>query len=52
MPSHDPKTFDYFAVRADQPRRFDPRAPLWGTIGYAVLSALAIGMVFYLTFAA
>lgn len=52
MPSHDPKTLDYFAGRADQPKRFDPRSPIWGTIGYAVLSALAVGMVFYLTFAA
>ena len=52
MPSHDPKSLDYFAVRADQPKRFDPRSPVWGTIGYAVLSALAVGMVFYLTFSA
>jgi len=51
MPSHDSKTF-YFASRSDQPRRFDPRSPVWGTIGYAVLSAVAVGMVFYLTFAA
>lgn len=52
MPSHDPKSLDYFAAHADQPKRFDPRSPVWGTIGYAVLSALAVGMVFYLTFAA
>lgn len=52
MPSRDLKTLDYFAARADQPKRFDPRSPVWGTIGYAVLSALAVGMAFYLTFAA
>ena len=52
MPSHDPKTLDYFAARVDQPKRLDPHSPVWGTIGYAVLSALAVGMVFYLTFAA
>ena len=51
MPFHDPTTLDYFSARAEQPKGFDPRSPLWGTIGYAVLSALAIGMVFYLTFA-
>jgi hypothetical protein len=51
MPSHDSKLL-YFASRSDQPRRFDPRSPVWGTIGYAILSAVAIGMVFYLTFAA
>ena len=51
MPSHDHKTITFYPSQADQPNRFDPRSPLWGTIGYAVLSALAVGMVFYLTFA-
>jgi hypothetical protein len=51
MPSHDSETF-HFASRSEQPRRYDPRSPAWGTIGYAVLSALAVGTVFYLTFAA
>ena len=51
MPSHDSQPL-YFVSSSDQPRRFDPRSPVWGTIGYAVLSAIAIGMVFYLTFAA
>ena len=51
MPSHDSKTI-HFASRSKQPRQFDPHAPVWGTIGYAVLSAVAVGMVFYLTFAA
>lgn len=52
MPSHDPKSFDYFRIQPDQPKHVDPRSPVWGTIGYALLSALAVGMVFYLTFAA
>jgi len=51
MPSHDSETF-HVVSHFEQPRRFDPRSPAWGTIGYAVLSAVAVGMVFYLTFAA
>nr|WP_314621932.1 hypothetical protein [uncultured Noviherbaspirillum sp.] len=51
MPSNDSETY-HFASGSDQSRRFDPRSPVWGTIGYAILSAIAIGMVLYLTFAA
>jgi hypothetical protein len=36
---------------SDRPKRFDPRAPIWGNVCYAVLATFAIGMVFYLNFA-
>ncbi len=51
MPSRHHRFINSYRTQSEEPTKNDPHSPFWGTIGYAVLSAMAVAMVFYLTFA-